>query len=114
MRPLTAISGRSAGFGLAFAALFAIASVSGPAAAGDHHHDNDHHDHHDHDDDHGHDFRHHDNGFLAFRFGTPGYYAPQSGCYYVQSPYSYQLQLYCPPAYYAPGPSFVVPFGGHY
>ena len=118
MRPLTAISGRSAGFGLAFAALFSIASAAGPAAAGDHHHDNDHHhDHdndHDHDDHHGHDYRHHDNGFLAFGFGTPGYYAPQNGCYYVQSPYSYQPQLYCPPAYYAPGPSFVVPFGGHY
>ena len=114
MRPLTAISGRSAGFGLAFAAFFSLASAAGPAAAGDHHHDNDHHHDHDNDHDHGHDYRHHDHGFLAFRFGTPGYYAPPNGCYYVQSPYYDQPQLYCPPAYYAPGPSFVVPFGGPY
>jgi hypothetical protein len=108
MKPFTAITGRSAGIGVAFATLFSIASASAPAAAGDHHHDNDHHDH-----DH-HDHQHHDHGFFAFRFGTPGYYAPPDTCYYVQSPYYYQPQVYCPPpAYYAPGPSFgiVVPFG---
>ena len=96
---------RLAGIGLAFAALVSIASASGPAAADDWNHRY-------------HRYRHPDNGFFSFQFGSPGYYyAPHDYYYYPPPRYYYPppAYYYPPPAYYAPGPSFnfVVPFGRH-
>jgi hypothetical protein len=91
--------------GLAFAALVSIASASGPAAAHDWNHR--HYRHH-----------HHDDGFLSFQFGSPGYYyAPQGYYYYPPPRYYYPPPAYYPPpVYYPPELSFnlVIPLGRHH
>lgn len=105
MRPFKPIRRRLGRIGLAFAALVAVAAMSGPAAADNY-------------------YRHrHNNGFFSFGYSSPGYYyAPPPAYYYPPPRYYYPpppaYYYPPPPAYYYGGPSasfnFVVPFGHHH